>query len=272
MKTLFFILLAACPTVAAAQKPAPAAKADTVMLWSGVEGDYAVERYMVRRDSGQNADCVVHYLINSSSMSPSFDGNASELAELESLLGSFAKDTMVNVKSITVTGYASPDGRQVSNAALAKRRADDMMRYLDGKYALSTKYDVTVSSAVAPWSDCLRGLRSAGVQNYDSAAAAIGDGKTMAQTEARLRRMTGVWSTLRSTVLPSLRRVEVVIVYGRNTTGERRTLINKPAQPCPPVDMCPCGCGRPSGECCDMVVVEDTVNGIIVEMDSNLID
>ena len=80
------------------------------MLSQSRDGDYVVSRYLVKHNSGMSADFMVYYPMNVSKMTPAFSGNAAQLSSLKTFMGTLAADSMMHVKSVTVTGYSSPDG------------------------------------------------------------------------------------------------------------------------------------------------------------------
>ena len=79
-----------------------------------------------------------------------------------------------------------------------------------------------------------------------------GNQAPMAKEQA-LKRNPAVWNYLAEQILPPMRRVEVMIGYATDRVVEERILVKKPApQPAAPAE--------------DYVVVEEDVNGVIVEM------
>ena len=84
------------------------------------------------------------------------------------------------------------------------------------------------------------------------------DGKQSSdQKELALKKMPAAWSYLKKNVLPKLRRVELTIGYGAGNIVEQRTMIPKP-KPAPQP--------QPAQPAEPYVVVDEQVNGIIVEM------
>ena len=62
---------------------------DSVLLSQKRDGNYMVCKYLVKHD--RNNDFAVRYRINLSTMSPTSDGNGSELAALNAFMDSLAK-------------------------------------------------------------------------------------------------------------------------------------------------------------------------------------
>ena len=68
-------------------------------------------------------EILLDFRVNSTTIDPSYEQNASRLDEIEELLNSVLKDT-VNIKSIYFCGTASPEGSYQVNRRLAKGRMD----------------------------------------------------------------------------------------------------------------------------------------------------
>lgn len=254
---------------------------DSVLLSQRRDGNYMVRRYRVKHDCDRNNDFAVHYRINLSTMSPTLGGNSSELAALNAFMDSLTRDSLIHVHSVTITGYASPDGLEASNLRLAKARAADFRNYLDKKYGLSNKYNVNIEAVVDDWDSCLSALDKSKIEGSDKAAAIIRRKDGMAAKERELKSMPQVWNYLAANVLPPLRQADIEFEYGRDDIAETRVLVaeKRPAaRPAPatkpqpqPVqnDRC-CCCGEDMNA--NIVVVDDMTNGLIVEMGAVDID
>ena len=82
---------------------------DSVLISKRTDGNYEVRQYLVRGKNVQEADFTVHFPINSSKMSESFSDNSAEIKALKAFVVKF-KDTLMRVKSVKISGWASPDG------------------------------------------------------------------------------------------------------------------------------------------------------------------
>ena len=244
---------------------------DTVLLSQSRDGDYMVRKYLVKHDCGCNSDFAVHYRINLSTMSTATANNGAELSALGTFMDSLARDTTMHVRSVTITGYASPDGVEASNKKLARARAVDFKNYLDRKYGLSSKYDVRIEAVVDGWDKCLNKLEKSNVDGRRDAAAVIRSNESMPVKERKLKSMKGVWNYLAANVLPSLRQADVEFDYGRDDIAETRVLVARPVPVATvqtvstqPVESkkAPCCCEQVT----DVIFVEDLTNGIIIEM------
>lgn len=87
----------------------------------------------VRLESGRGV-MYIQYPVNVTRVLPDFSTNRRELARIDSLLRPLLADTLVVIRSVRLTGYASPEGRYDHNVNLANRRIVGVMEYLSGTY------------------------------------------------------------------------------------------------------------------------------------------
>lgn len=238
--------------------------ADTVMLSETADGDYLVRRYVVNSDKIDGYS--IRYLINSARLMPSLNGNPGEIRDLNAFVESLASDSMLRVRSIEIVGYASPDGPRAFNEQLAKRRAQDFRNYVDKKYDLSKRYDVSVKGVAENWNAAVAPVRSSSIQDRQAVLDILGSRDSDQQKELRLKRMTpAVWNYMRETILPPLRRVEMTVHYAQSRYAEQRMLI------VPVVEEREVVVEEVCNPCCD-VVIDESINGLIVEMDDVGVD
>ena len=246
-------MCAAAGATARTGSAAPAPAADTVLLSETTDGDYLVRRVLVK-NSG-DADYSVRYRINLATLNAALNGNPKELDELNAFVGDLMKDTLKSVRSVTITGYASPDGPVKFNEALAARRAADFKAYVDKKYDFSKKYKVTVNSVAEDWEMCRTLVAQSSMPDRQAVLNILDGRQSPDQKELSLKKMTAAWDYMKANILPPLRRVELTIDYRAGSIVEQRTLIPRPAPEPQP---------QPAPE--PYVVVDEQVNGIIVEM------
>ena len=128
---------------------------------------------------------------------------------------------------------------------------------MDKKYDFSKKYDVTVNSVAEDWETCRALVAQSSMPDRQSVLNVIDGKQSPDQKEMALKKMPAAWNYLKKNVLPKLRRVELTIGYGAGNIVEQRTMIPKP-KPAPQP--------QPAQPAEPYVVVDEQVNGIIVEM------
>lgn len=223
------------------------------MLSQTVDGDYIVRKVLVVNQD--DADYSIRYQINLATLNAMLNGNSKELDELNAFVGYLMSDSLKQVQSVTITGYASPDGPVAFNKSLAARRANDFKTYVDKKYDFSKKFNVTVNSVAEDWKAAAKRVEESSMSDRRSVLDILDGSRTEGQKELALKKMPAAWNYLKKNILPPMRRVELKIDYAAGNIVEQRLLI-----PCPAPEP------QPAPKPCCCVVVDDVVNGIIVEM------
>lgn len=238
--------------------------ADTVLLSERIDGDYQIRKSLVSRPA--DAGYHVLYVINQSTLSPSFEGNQNRLTDMQNFVNELERDTLMKLRTVTITGYASPDGPRALNTTLAANRARNFRNYADKQYNMTKRCAaVECKSVASDWSACRAAVAQSNIPEKQTVLQIIDSNDAPMEKEARMKAIPGVWDYMKTQILPPMRRVEVSIDYADNKIVETRTMIARPApkpvetliveevveQPCP----CPC----------DMI--DEQINGIIIEMD-----
>lgn len=234
MKTFTTILTFACTvasaTIASAHNGSEHANQqpqyDTVVLATYQEDDYLVKRYVVNVPNNRMSDYSVRYSINTARLQPDLDDNSGALTALSHFIEQTMADTAARISSIEITGYASPDGPYALNERLSMQRAQDFKQYVDKKYNLSSRYQVTTRGVAEDWENCYAMVKMSNAVPHKTAVIAILD-STLSNNakELQLKKMGDVWNYMRTDILPPLRRVDIVINYAQGTIVEERTLI-----------------------------------------------
>lgn len=230
-------------------------QADTVLLYEAVDGNYLVRRYRV--DQKQQADYSVLYQINAARLRPTLGSNARELGELNDLVQSLMKESPDQVRKIVITGYASPDGPLKFNEKLAASRAADFVAYADKNYGLENRFGVESRSVAEDWETCRMMVENSSMPDKAAVLAVIDSRDAPDHKEYRLKQMPAAWEYMKTRILPSLRRVEVLVTYNRDLAFEQRIMI--------PVETIVEVVEPPCDPCCDYMV-DEGITGIIVRM------
>lgn len=139
---------------------------------------------------------------------PDFMNNRAELAKADSLIAQLANDPYIGVDSITIIGYASPEGKYDYNTRLSGNRAESLKRFMEKVYT-PDRYVLTTVAASEDWD----GLRESIIKDsfsYGDEVLAIID--SISDPDARdiyIRRLDNgrVYSYLLHNLYPPLRRV-----------------------------------------------------------------
>ena len=108
------------------------------------------------------------------------------------------------------------------------------------------------------WDNCDDAVLGSSVENKEAVLNVLNSPTTEASKEQRLKKMPQAWSFFRTQILPSMRRVEMVVYYNMDREVEVRTLVEKP-KPAPKP--------QPQRKCClcNGVIIDETI-GFIVDL------
>lgn len=145
---------------------------------------------------------------------PHYKRNAEELAAICRVMDKIKSNPSARVTELSITGYASPDGRYTNNEKLAYYRALSVAKYLQPRYGISVR-DSKVWGVAEDWTK-LRDLVSASDIAHKREILQIIDSSDHPDVrESRLRRLGGgrPWKVMIDTMFPQLRRVEYKVTY-----------------------------------------------------------
>lgn len=236
---------------------------DTTLLSEWVDGDYLVRRYKISCTDDE-AQYTLKYSISASKLNSLLSTNAAELADLDKMMAELKSDANMHIKYIDITGYASPDGNAMSNEALALSRAQQFRSMLESRYAVLSNYKVNVMANAEQWDDCDDAVLDSSISDKEAVMNVLNSATTEKAKEQRLKQMPQAWGVFRTQILPSMRRVEMVVYYNMDREVEVRTLVEKPKpapKPQPQRKCCPC----------NGVIIDETIGFIVDLCDPNAI-
>lgn len=98
----------------------------------------------------KNVSIFLNFHQGKSDILPNFMNNLTELAKIDKLITELTTDSYINVDSITIIGYASPEGKYDYNTRLSGKRAMSLKRYLESRYT-PQRYSINTIAASEDW-------------------------------------------------------------------------------------------------------------------------
>lgn len=241
------------------------AQSDSVLISKEQQGNKIVEKYLLPNADKDSEQFDVLFPINNAVVQQSFSDNSDTMAALNSFAEK-AADTTMHILSVSVIGYASPDGIELKNSALAADRAKAVTTFLKSK---CPKMEPKVSSKALLWSACVEPLEKSQLQNKEAVIAILNStSHTELQKQAELEKMPQVWKYFKNTLLPAMRRVNINVEYGMDKYVEKVVVVTPP-QPKPEPKVEPKSEPTPPKQAekpYPVAVVETDETGIIVEV------
>ena len=204
---------------------------DSILLSKEKRGDKVIERYLLRGAESDQTTFELMFPINVAQLQSSFATNADTIAGLE-LFFDQAADTTTHIKTIKVTGYASPDGTEAKNSALAAARAKATADFLKSQYKVA---NVATESMVFSWADCVQAVDDLSVPDKQSVLAILNSkSHTELQKQQALEHQKA-WMMFKNAILPPMRHSVVHIIYSIDKIVEKVSVV-APPKPQPTVE------------------------------------
>lgn len=156
----------------------------------------------------------VEFPVNQTVLLPDFRGNYAELAVVRGSVDSVRNDADVTIKSMSIKGFASPEGPYKNNVRLAQGRTDALKAYVENLYAFP-KGLIETSSEPEDWAGLRQWVAASNLENRDGILAIIDDTSLAPDPRDQeiRRRYPADYAFLLANVYPSLRHTDYRISY-----------------------------------------------------------
>lgn len=176
-------------------------------------------RYVAPRDSAEkifnlSGRANVIFKVNRTEIDWSYAGNHAELDTILRTVNAVRDNPDATVETITLTGYASPEGSYANNVRLAKGRTEAVRDYV-AKNASFPASVYRTSSVPEDWAGLREWIAASTIENRDAMLAFIDDRSIPEETRNDLfrQRFPEQYPFLLATVYPSLRHTDYRITY-----------------------------------------------------------
>ncbi len=180
----------------------------------------------------EKGSAKLNFVVNKSDINTDLANNKSELEKMRQTIDLVKNDTDVHITSITLHGYASPDGKYANNKRLASNRTKAVYDYLRKLYPVEEKL-IKFSSTAEDWQGVMDYLEQNDVPEKNAALKIIASSLSPDAKEQRMAAKAGeAYLYLKENVFPQLRRTEYTVNYDvRNfNLEEARQLITTQPQ------------------------------------------
>ncbi len=172
----------------------------------------AVETVKTREVSGQ---AYIDFPVNRTEIYPDYRRNPVELDKIRRTIDVIRNDSDTRITSLSIKGYASPEGSYANNERLAKGRTDALAGYVDGLYEFPSGL-ISTSWEAEDWDGLRKYVEGSGLEGCDGILAIIDSSLAPDARERKLKTSyPGQYKFLLENVYSGLRhsdyRVEYVI-------------------------------------------------------------
>lgn len=167
-----------------------------------------------QRIMAQKQEANIKFLINQANL------RASELSTVSIRdLGKILREINDNeetraLQNIEVSAYASPDGKYDINEKLAEKRQDVSANYLKGELKkIQMNADVDTKFTAEDWDGFQELISKSNLQDKDVILRVLSMYKDPEEREEQIRNMSEVFTDIKESILPELRRARLIVNY-----------------------------------------------------------
>lgn len=167
----------------------------------------------------------IDFPVNRTEIYPDYRNNHTELSKIQATIDSVHNDKDVTISSLSIKGFASPEGPYDNNVRLAKGRTAALKEYVEQLYHFRPDF-IATSYEPEDWEGLRLYVEKSNITNREELLKIINSDLTPDARDARLRKSYPVqYSFLLQNVYPALRHSDYTINYTiRSYTNPREIL------------------------------------------------
>ena len=192
---------------------------------------YVSPQAVTRKTRELRGTAYLDFPVNKTTIYPDYRRNPQELGKIRATIDTVRHDPDATIASISIKGFASPEGTWASNTRLAKGRTEALKRYVIDRYDFS---DTLFTTAYEPenWEGLRAYVQQTGLKDKQKILDIIDSDLQPDPKEARLKREhPEAYRMLLEECYPGLRRSDYVVTYvirGFNVQEAREIIRTQP--------------------------------------------
>ncbi|MBK8806908.1 MAG: tetratricopeptide repeat protein [Bacteroidales bacterium] len=167
----------------------------------------AVHQFKVRESMTNSADLL--FAINQAVLKPN-EVKKSQIEALKTLLAQIPADKDMELMSVKVSGYASPDGAQNNNQKLADKRKTTAESFMNSELKkvdkTKAKDFVQTEATAEDWDGFKQLMAASNIQDKEQILRVLEINSDLDVREQEIKKMSQVYKEIADQVLPQLRR------------------------------------------------------------------
>ena len=167
----------------------------------------------VVKNRSEQYEAHLDFPVNKSVILTDFMNNHSELVNIHSMFDKIQNDKNLTVQSISIEGFASPEGPLAFNEQLSKKRAEALKDYLVKEKAPAKLYKVTFGGE--NWDGLVKALESSSMKDKETFLNIIKNTTNDVKRKQEIMKVGGgaPYRTMLKEIYPGLRKVNCKIDY-----------------------------------------------------------
>ena len=155
----------------------------------------------------------INFEVNKTVIKPDYMTNPTELGKIIATIDSVKNDSDIQVKSISIKGFASPEGSYANNERLAKGRTEALKNYINNLYKFDSNL-ISTSYEPEDWAGLKTFVENSNLSTKGGILDIIGQSGDVDKKEAKIKSTYPEdYRFLLQSVYPTLRHSDYVINY-----------------------------------------------------------
>ncbi len=156
---------------------------------------------------------MIDFPIGQTRILPDYRSNRAEIEKIVETINAVAEDKDAIIGSITITGYASPDGPYRTNDRLARERTASLKNYVSDLLGVPSRL-ITTSYVAEDWEGFRAKIADSHITNRDAILTIIDSDDDPDLRERKIRQYyPRDFTTFKETIFPALRRTDYKVEY-----------------------------------------------------------
>lgn len=156
----------------------------------------------------------IDFPVNRTEINADYRNNAVELAKIAKTIDNVRSDKDVTISSISIKGFASPEGAYANNERLAKGRTESLVKYVDDLYKFPSSVKLMSNWEAEDWNGLKAYLEKSEVPGKAGIIDIIDSTLLPDEKESKIKKSYPAdYAWLLANVFPGLRHSDYVIEY-----------------------------------------------------------
>lgn len=168
------------------------------------------ERVKMRNARGE---AYVDFVVNKTNILPDYRNNRVELGKIQATIDSIKNDPDTKITTLTITGYASPEGSYANNERLAKGRTEALAEYVSKLYTFP-KNLMKTSWVAEDWAGLRKRVEASSLSHKQEILNVIDSSLAPDAKDQKLRAdFPSDYQYMLTNFYPALRHSDYVVAY-----------------------------------------------------------
>ena len=160
-----------------------------------------------------SGEAAVEFMVGKTVLDEKYRNNAAELVKIKESIEAVRSNKEVHLRTVRITGHASPDGKYATNEKLSQGRTQVVRDYVASQFDFP-EHVVVAEADAENWAGLRSYVEDSNLKNKEGILELIDSDLAPDTKEQRIRsKYPTQWNTLKKDCMPQLRRTEYAIEF-----------------------------------------------------------